>query len=198
MQRSYVYIFVMAKFPEPAHPPVPVRVHVPEIVLSLTVPLRTSVLPEGVPDSTVNWKVPVTFPFTFPLRTNDPVSDPPEVKQEVEVVNTRFVPVTSVPLPCVNEVVRAKAWVPSVSVNVAVQLPDTLPELEPPPPHPPSTNPNASSVAMTVYFVCMTAPYNIPNPKGFPKSRLIDAKLPVLPLHNGSSHLKSNENTANS
>ena len=55
-------------------------------------------MPLGVPDVTVNWKAPVILPLKFPLKTNEPVCDPPEVKQGVDVVKLRFVPVTVVPL----------------------------------------------------------------------------------------------------
>src|ERR1700674_5739874 len=46
----------------------------------------------------VSWNVPVTFPLKFPLRMNDPVSDPPDAKQGVAVVKLRFVTLTAVPL----------------------------------------------------------------------------------------------------
>ena len=61
-----------------------------------TEPLRTSVLPGGVPDVMVNWKLPVILPLKFPLSTKDPVWVPPEVKHGVDVVKLRFVPVTAV------------------------------------------------------------------------------------------------------
>jgi hypothetical protein len=78
---AFRYVFVIVKVPDPVHPPLPVKAHVPLIVLLFTIPCcRVSVLPLGVPDVIVNWKVPVIFPL-FPLRPNDPVSDPPEVKQ---------------------------------------------------------------------------------------------------------------------
>jgi hypothetical protein len=147
--------------PDPVHPPVPVKVHVPVIVLLATVPCRTSVLPLGVPDIIVSWKVPMTFPLEFWLSTNDPVCDPPEVKQEVDVVKVRFVPVTiTVPLPCVRDVVNAKAGVPSVFISVADQLPVTVEALlELPPPHPISTKPNPRTIAIKSCFI-MTPGYS--------------------------------------
>ena len=97
--RPRSYILFNVKFPDPVHPEVtPVNVHVPVIVLLFTEPFRTSVLPGGVPDVMVNWKLPVILPLKFPLRTKDPVCDPPEVKHGVDVVKLRFVPVTVLPL----------------------------------------------------------------------------------------------------
>jgi len=89
----------------------------------------------GVAEVIVNWKLPVTLPLKFPLKTNDPVSVAAEVKHPVEVVIVRFVPVIMVPL-CVKDVVNAKAGVPSVLVKFAVQLPVSVSEaFELPPPH---------------------------------------------------------------
>jgi hypothetical protein len=151
------YIFVIVKVPDPVHPPVPVKFHVPVIVLLTTVPCRVSVLPPGVPDMIVRSKAPVIFPFMLLLRTNDPVCDPPEVKQVVDVMKVRFVPVTAtVPLPCVREVVKAKAGVPSAFVRAALQLPVTLEELLElplPPPHATSTRPSASTAAIPNRFI---------------------------------------------
>jgi hypothetical protein len=96
----------------------------------------------------------VIFPLKFPLRTNDPVCDPPEVKQAVEVVKLRFVPVTTVPLLCISEVVNAKAGVPSVLVSVADQLPVTVAELlELPPPHAINVRPSARIIAIPNCFI---------------------------------------------
>jgi hypothetical protein len=50
-RESLAYIFIIVKFPDPAHPDVtPTRVQVPAIVLSLTVPCTVNTLPLGVPD----------------------------------------------------------------------------------------------------------------------------------------------------
>lgn len=137
------------------HPPVPVKVHVPVMVLLATVPSRVRVLPLGVPDMIVSWKEPMIFPLEFWLRTNDPACDPPEVKQEVDVVKVRFVPVTAtVPLSCVRDVVNAKAGVPSVFVSVADQLPVTVGELlELPPPHATSTRPSTRTIGIKSCFI---------------------------------------------
>jgi len=163
LEEAFRYTFVIVKFPAPVHPPVPVKVHVPLIVLLFTIPCcRVSVLPGGVPDVMVNWNVPVIFPLKFPLRTNDPVCDPPEVKQVFDVVKLRLVPVTTVPLLCVRDVVNPKrAGVPSVFVSVAVQLPVTVAELlEFPPPHAASTKPSARTIAIPNCF--MATPQFIP------------------------------------
>jgi hypothetical protein len=154
------YIFVIVNVPDPVHPPVPVKFHVPVIVLLATFPSSVTVFPLGVPDMIVSWKAPMIFPLEFWLRTNDPVCDPPEVKQLVDVVKVRFVPVTvAVPLPWVRDVVNAKAGVPSVFASVADQLPVTVGELlELPPPHPISTKPNTRTIAIKSCFI-MTPDY---------------------------------------
>jgi hypothetical protein len=110
----------------------------------------------------------VIFPLKFPLRTNDPVCDPPEVKQAVEVVKLRFVPVTITEPPlCVKDVVNPRAGVLSVFVSVAVQLPVTVGELlELPPPHATSIKPTARTVAIPNCFtglllVCLLEPLAI-------------------------------------
>ena len=54
------YIFVIVKVPFPVQPPLPVRAHVPEIVLPLAVPLSASVLPDGSPDCTFMPNAPFT------------------------------------------------------------------------------------------------------------------------------------------
>ena len=147
----------MTKVPDPVQPEVtPVKFQLPLMVLSFTIPcVRVSVLPLGVPDVMVNWKVPVIFPLTLPLRTNDPVSDPPEVKQGVDGLNVRLLPVTvAVPLLCVKDVVNAKAGVPSLLVNVADQFPATLlatPELAPE--HPASISATARRIAIPNCFI---------------------------------------------
>jgi hypothetical protein len=148
-----VHIFVIVKVPVPVHPPL--RTHVPAMVLLVTVPVRVNALPAGVPDTIVNWKAPVTLPLRFPLSTNDPVCVPPEVKQPVVVVKLRFVPVTTVLFPCASDVVNMKAGVVSAFVNVAVQLPVTVPVLLelPLPPHAASTTPSARTIAIPNCFI---------------------------------------------
>jgi hypothetical protein len=173
LEEAFHYIFVIVKVPDPVQSAVPVKVHVPVIVLLFTVPCRTSVLPLGVPEVIVNWKLPVIFPLKFPLRTNDPVCVPPEVKQEFDV-KLRFVPVTTVPLFCARDVVNEKVGVP---VSVAVQFPATVFALfELPPPHAASTRPSARTIAIPNCFI--TAPFGYPssNPCHAQKSRPIEMR----------------------
>jgi hypothetical protein len=150
------YILVSVKVPDPVQPPVPVKVHMPVTVLLFSIPCcRISVLPGGVPDVMVNWKLPVIFPLKFPFRTNDPVSDPPEVKQGVDVEKLRFVPVTvALSLPWVSDVVNARASVPSLFVSVAAQFPETVFEVfELPPPQATRTRPIARTIAIPNCFI---------------------------------------------
>jgi hypothetical protein len=106
----------------------------------------------------------------FPLRTNDPVCDPPDVKQGVEVVKLRFVPVTTVPLFCIRDVVNARLGEPSVFVSVAVQLPVTVAELlELPPPHAIMVKTSARTIAIPNCFI--TTPYKVLETPGAAKSR---------------------------
>jgi hypothetical protein len=146
------HIFVIVKVPDPVH--TPLKIQLPAIVLLVTVPVRTSVFPGGVPDTIVSWKAPVILPFV-PLSTNDPVCVPPEVKQLFEVVKLKFVPVTTVVvLPCVSDVVKVKAGVVSAFVSVAVQLPVTVPALLGlPPPHAVSITPNARTIVIPNCFI---------------------------------------------
>jgi hypothetical protein len=49
------YIFVAVKLPEPVHPElIPSSVHVPVMVLFVTVPCKVNVSPLGLPDLTVS------------------------------------------------------------------------------------------------------------------------------------------------
>jgi hypothetical protein len=68
-----IYIFVIVKVPDPEQP-VPLIVHVPEMVFPVAVPVRVIALPAGVPEFTANPKVPFTLPLVFPLSLNDPVA----------------------------------------------------------------------------------------------------------------------------
>jgi len=90
----------------------------------------------------------------FPLKTNDPVSVPPDEKQGVEVVKLRFVTVTAVPLLWFSNVVKPNAGDPSGLVSVAVQLPLMVFELlELPPPHATSVRPTTRSTAILNCFM---------------------------------------------
>jgi hypothetical protein len=111
-----------------------------------------------------SWNAPITLPLKFPLRMNEPVSDPPEAKQGVAVVKLRLVTVTTVLLFCIREVVNANTGVPLESDNAAVQFPVTLfelPELlEFPPPHPTSDRPS-SRLAIPKYFMSIPSLNNL-------------------------------------
>jgi hypothetical protein len=126
--------FVIVKFPEPVHPDVtPVKVHVPVIVLLVSVPARVSTLPLGVPDCTVNSNPPVTVPLVLPVSVKPPVSEATELKHGLAVLNERLLPVMVVPLLWFNVVVNENVGPAFGLVRVALQFPLTLFEL--PPPH---------------------------------------------------------------
>ena len=130
---------VMVKVPDPLHPaPVPTSVQLPVMELLLSVPSSVSVLDPLVfplPDAMVSWKVPVATPPEVPVAVNAPVAVVPRAKHEEEVVKLRLVTVSALPF-CARVAVKARAWVPSELVNVAVQLPLIEPlELPPQPDH---------------------------------------------------------------
>jgi hypothetical protein len=80
----------MVNVPFPVQPLLPVKVHVPEIVLPLAVPESASVLPVGDPDSTVKPNFPFTFPLKSPLSVKEPPSVSPETKQGELVVKLKL------------------------------------------------------------------------------------------------------------
>src|SRR5215475_1825287 len=132
-----LYIRVMVKLPFPVQPGLPARIHVPDIVLPLIVPVRVRVFPPGDPDRTLmpNW--PETLPLKSPVSANVPLSVSSETKQFEFVVKRKLLMVTDplFPVAC-SAVEKANIWVPLVSVSVAVQLPLMLPDcllLEPQP-----------------------------------------------------------------
>lgn len=110
----------------------------------------------GVAEVIVNWKLPVRLPLAFPLKMKVPVCVAAEVKQPVETVKVRFVPVTTLPLLWVKDVVNAKACVPSVLVKLAVQFPVSVFALELPPPHAARIKPVARKKRIPKCFI--TAP----------------------------------------
>jgi hypothetical protein len=71
---------VIVNLPLPLQPELPARIHVPEIVPPLTVPVSVSVLPPGDPERTFIPNCPETLPLKFPLRANVPLSVSPETK----------------------------------------------------------------------------------------------------------------------
>src|SRR5262249_32816974 len=138
------YIGVIVKLPLPVQVVLPVNVHVPVIFPLLTVPCSLSTSDGSLVAVTVMAKVPDTCPLKFPVKPKLPVSVTGcELKQAPEVEKLNLVTVKLVPLPCVNEVVKAKAVVPSVLVSIADQFPLMLPD-EFPPPQPDSTAPSMS------------------------------------------------------
>jgi hypothetical protein len=91
----------------------------------------------------------LTLPSKVPLKTNAPVSVPPDKKQGVEVVKLRFVTVTAAPLLWFSEVVKPKAGDPSGLLSVAVQLPSMVfGLLELPVPHAVSVTPSTHNTAI--------------------------------------------------
>jgi hypothetical protein len=94
---------------------VPDAVQLPLIVPPLTVPFRVSVSLEGAPDDRASWKLPLTLPLKFPLKTNEAVSVAAVNEQEL-VVKLKFVTVTEEPLlAAVSDVVKANTGTPLAS-----------------------------------------------------------------------------------
>ncbi|HKF06293.1 MAG TPA: hypothetical protein VKB49_28505 [Candidatus Sulfotelmatobacter sp.] len=67
-----IYILVIVNEPDPVQPELPVRVHVPEMVLPLTAPDRVKELPVGMDDCTVMPNLPLALPLKFPPNVNEP------------------------------------------------------------------------------------------------------------------------------
>jgi hypothetical protein len=108
---------------------VPDAVQLPLMVPPFTVPVRTNESFEGAPDDRLSWKLPLTLPLKFPLKTNEAVSVAAVNEQEL-VVKFKFVTVTVDPLlAAVSEVVKANTGTPLASCRAAVQLPLIFPEL---------------------------------------------------------------------
>jgi hypothetical protein len=147
------YIFVIVKVPFPVHPPLPVRVQVPEMVLPLAVPFSASVLPEGSPDRTFMPKLPLTFPLKFPLSVNEPVSVSAETKQGEFVVNLKLVTLSDPSLFSANEVPKAKTVVLPPLTSVAFHVPLILDALELLEPQPTSASPIKSTNTMPNCFI---------------------------------------------
>ena len=98
----------MVNVPLPVQLPLPVNVHVPEMVLPFAVPESASVLPAGDPDCTVKPNFPVTIPLKFPLRMKEPLSVSSDTKHGELVVKLKL-ETLSEPSPFTfNEVPKAK------------------------------------------------------------------------------------------
>ncbi len=98
----------MVKVPVPEQP-APAIVQVPEIVFPLSVPVRVSVLPAGVPEFTTKPNVPVVLPLTFPLTVNVPLAVWPETKHGELLLKVKFEMVSDPPLFTASVVLKVKA-----------------------------------------------------------------------------------------
>jgi hypothetical protein len=113
----------MVKVPFPVQPLLPVKLHVPEIVLPFAVPESVSVLPVGDPDCTVKPNFPFTAPLKFPLSVKEPLSVSPETKQGELVVKLKL-ETLSEPSPfTVKEVPKVKTVALPPLTNVAFHVP---------------------------------------------------------------------------
>jgi hypothetical protein len=113
----------MVNVPFPVQPLLPVRVHVPEIVLPFALPESASVLPVGDPDSTVKPNFPFTAPLKFPLSVKEPVSVSPETKHGELVVKLKL-ETLSEPSPfSFNEVPKVNTVAFPPLTNVAFHVP---------------------------------------------------------------------------
>jgi hypothetical protein len=113
----------MVNVPFPVQPLLPVKVHVPEIVLPFAVPESPSVLPVGDPESTVKPNFPFTFPLKFPLSVKEPLSVSPETKQGELVVKLKLETVSEPSPFTFNEVPKVNTVALPPLTNVAFQFP---------------------------------------------------------------------------
>jgi hypothetical protein len=144
----------MEKLPEPVQPVPPVKVHVPEIVLPFADPERTSVLPDGDPDWTLNPNLPVTFPLKFPLSVNDPLSFSSVTKQGEFVLMLKLEMVNDPSPFTIKEVPKVKTVVLLVSSSVAFHVPLTLAGFELLfAPHPTNVRPIISNATVASCFI---------------------------------------------
>jgi hypothetical protein len=100
----------MVKMPEPVHPTVvPVKVHLPVMVLPFTLPCRVSTFTSaGDVVEIVRPNVPVTFPLKFPPIPKEPVSVVGVEKQDEFDTNWKLVTVSPLLLAAVRNNVNAK------------------------------------------------------------------------------------------
>lgn len=131
MHPALCYLCIL-NVPDPAHPEVvPVRVQVPVTELLFAVPCIIIVLLVPEVDWTVSVRAPLVTPFRFPVTANPPLAvAAPWVKHGVVVVKFRVVADTLLSLFCTSATMKLKEGDPPDPVNVAVQLPLTLLELE--------------------------------------------------------------------
>lgn len=113
----------MMKVPFPVQPLVPVKVHVPEIVLPFAVPDSASVLPVGDPDCTLKPNFPFTLPLKSPLRVKEPLSVSPETKQDELVVKLKLETVSDPSPFTFNELPKVNTVALPPLTNVAFHVP---------------------------------------------------------------------------
>ena len=148
-----IYIFVIVNVPDPVQPLLPVRVHVPVMVLPLTAPDKVKALPVGVDDCTVIPNLPLTLPLKFPLNVNEPLSVS-AVKHGELVVKLKFVMFKDPSLFSVIEVPNAKTGELPPLIRLAFHVPLTVLELELLfEPQPISTRPTATTTATANCFI---------------------------------------------
>jgi hypothetical protein len=113
----------MVNVPFPVQPLLPVKVHVPEIVLPFAVPESVSVLPAGDPDCTVKPNVPFTAPLKFPLSVKEPLSVSPETKHGELVLKLKLETLSEPSLFTVKEVPKVKTVALPPLTSVAFHVP---------------------------------------------------------------------------
>src|SRR5579871_3548313 len=129
----------MVKAPEPVQPVPPVSVQVPLMVLPVAVPVSLRVFPDGLPEATVNLKLP--------LRVKEPLSVSPDTKQGELVVKLKLEMVSEPSPLTARDVPKLKTVVLFVSRSVAFHVPLIFPELLLLDPQPAKTSPSTSSAA---------------------------------------------------
>src|SRR5579871_1409760 len=137
----------MVKAPEPVQPVPPVSVQVPLMVLPVAVPVSLRVFPDGLPEATVNPKLPLTLPLKLPLRVKEPLSVSPDTKQGELVVKLKLEMVSEPSPLTARDVPKLKTVVLFVSRSVAFHVPLIFPELLLLDPQPAKTSPSTSSAA---------------------------------------------------
>jgi hypothetical protein len=113
----------MVKVPFPVQPLLPVKVHVPEIVLPFAVPLSVRVLPAGDPDCTVKPNLPFTFPLKLPLSVKEPLSVSPETKHGELVVKLKLETLSELSLFTVSAVPKVNTVALPLLISVAFHVP---------------------------------------------------------------------------
>jgi hypothetical protein len=147
------YIFVMVKVPERVQPGLPVKVQLPEIEFPAAVPVNVRVFPDGVPDRTINPKVPFTRPLRFAASVNEPLSVSPMTKHGELVVNWKFTKLTEPSLFTWRDVPKARTVELLSPIRVAFQVPLKLDGWVVFEPHPVKTRPTSTNKAGADRFI---------------------------------------------